>query len=97
VLVPSLWPVQIRLWRQHTPDPAEPARCAAAWCRQTWQCASWYAADGQLGDAVAAHRRLIAGLAAGTVQVPATFTTAEIAAAARAVERFRARRQAVTR
>lgn len=90
VIVPSLWPVQVRLWTLHTPERDDPQRCAAKSCRQPWPCHSWAAADGQLGVAVDAHRRLVVGLATGRATCPATFTEAERAAAAIAVKQFRA-------
>lgn len=53
VLMPSLWPVQVRWWLRHTPKKGT-RTCAA--CGQSWPCHSWACWDGQLGDAVQASR-----------------------------------------
>ncbi|GAB3235129.1 hypothetical protein GCM10027447_32700 [Glycomyces halotolerans] len=56
VLVPSLWRVQARWWKRHTPaaDQRTARRPVCGHCRQAWPCHSWACWDGQLGEAVAA-------------------------------------------
>ncbi|GAA4924280.1 hypothetical protein GCM10023223_52150 [Stackebrandtia albiflava] len=54
VLSPSLWPVQVRWWRRHTPKGQ--ARICAV-CGQSWPCHSWACWDGQIGEAVEAAKR----------------------------------------
>ncbi|QSB06069.1 hypothetical protein [Natronoglycomyces albus] len=52
VLVPSLWRVQVRWWKRHTPEKRpgrKPVNCRD--CKQVWPCHSWAAWDGQIGEA----------------------------------------------
>jgi len=75
VLCPSLWPVQVRWWRRHTPK--DKARTCAV-CGQGWPCHSWACWDGQIGDAVAAaeqhqlerRKRRAAKLSSGDAAIP---------------------------
>ncbi|WP_156926137.1 hypothetical protein [Glycomyces arizonensis] len=54
VPVPSLWRVQARWWRRHTPalDQRSVRRPVCGHCGQAWPCHSWACWDGQLGEAV---------------------------------------------
>ncbi len=54
VLVPSLWRVQTRWWKRHTPavDQRNARRPVCGHCRQAWPCHSWACWDGQIGQAV---------------------------------------------
>lgn len=54
VLVPSLWRVQARWWKRHTPalDQRSTRRPVCGHCLQAWPCHSWACWDGQLGEAV---------------------------------------------
>ncbi|WP_153027425.1 hypothetical protein [Glycomyces albidus] len=54
VLVPSLWRVQARWWKRHTPalDQQGAKHPVCRHCSQAWPCHSWACWDGQLGQAV---------------------------------------------
>lgn len=54
VLVPSLWRVQARWWKRHTPalDQRGAKHPVCGHCGQSWPCHSWACWDGQLGQAV---------------------------------------------
>jgi len=54
VLVPSLWRVQARWWKRHTPaiDQRDAKHPVCSHCAQSWPCHSWACWDGQLGQAV---------------------------------------------
>lgn len=54
VLVPSLWRVQARWWKRHTPalDQLSAKHPVCGHCGQSWPCHSWACWDGQLGQAV---------------------------------------------
>lgn len=54
VLVPSLWRVQARWWKRHTPamDQRSVKHPLCGHCGQSWPCHSWACWDGQLGQAV---------------------------------------------
>lgn len=54
VLVPSLWRVQARWWKRHTPalDQQSAKHPVCRHCAQAWPCHSWACWDGQLGQAV---------------------------------------------
>lgn len=54
VLVPSLWRVQARWWKRHTPalDQRTAKHPLCGHCGQSWPCHSWACWDGQLGQAV---------------------------------------------
>ena len=56
VLVPSLWRVQTRWWKRHTPalDQRSARRPVCGHCRQAWPCHSWACWDGQIGAAAEA-------------------------------------------
>jgi hypothetical protein len=52
--VPSLWRVQARWWKRHTPalDQRDARHPVCGHCGQSWPCHSWACWDGQLGQAV---------------------------------------------
>lgn len=54
MLVPSLWRVQARWWKRHTPalDQLGAKHPMCGHCGQSWPCHSWACWDGQLGQAV---------------------------------------------
>ena len=54
VLVPSLWRVQARWWKRHTPalEQRSAKHPVCGHCGQSWPCHSWACWDGQLGQAV---------------------------------------------
>ena len=54
MLVPSLWRVQARWWKRHTPalEQRTAKHPLCGHCEQSWPCHSWACWDGQLGQAV---------------------------------------------
>lgn len=60
VLVPSLWRVQARWWKRHTPafDQRGAKHPVCGHCSQSWPCHSWACWDGQLGQAVGGQAAL---------------------------------------
>ncbi|WP_143015014.1 hypothetical protein [Glycomyces harbinensis] len=52
--MPSLWRVQARWWKRHTPalDQRGVKHPVCSHCGQSWPCHSWACWDGQLGQAV---------------------------------------------
>ncbi|NUQ89128.1 MAG: hypothetical protein HOQ43_11775 [Glycomyces artemisiae] len=71
VLVPSLWRVQARWWKRHTPalDQQGAKHPVCGHCGQSWPCHSWACWDGQLGQAV--HQSDAPATAKGAAQVEA--------------------------
>lgn len=52
--MPSLWRVQVRWWKRHTPtlDQQGAKHPVCRHCGQSWPCHSWACWDGQLGQAI---------------------------------------------
>jgi hypothetical protein len=73
VLVPSLWRVQARWWKRHTPAPEQrnAKHPVCGHCGQSWPCHSWACWDGQLGQAVGQSDATARASALPSVSAPA--------------------------
>jgi len=73
VLVPSLWRVQARWWKRHTPvlEQRGAKHPLCGHCRQSWPCHSWACWDGQLGQAVGQSAAAVPAPALPTVSAKA--------------------------